>query len=99
MTKKPEYPEHEKQRKVLVESNAIGEFIDTGGYHLSKPHVHVEDCGHIQRDGYGQGCERFKGSLEPVHATIEKILADYFGIDLKRINAEKEQMLEAIRAR
>lgn len=34
---------------------------------------------------------------QPTHRTIQSILAEYFGIDQKKLDAEKEAMLTAIR--
>lgn len=35
---------------------------------------------------------------EPLYTSIEEILASYFDIDLRKINEEKEQMLEECRS-
>lgn len=42
-----EYPEHAKLLAVVDESQAIGEFIDNGGYILAK----VDGFGHLYTDG------------------------------------------------
>ncbi len=75
-----EYPEHEKMLAVKEESQAIGEFLEYSGYVLMK-HDH----------GYG-------GEIvpAPVMDSIEVILAEYFDIDLTKIEAERRQMLEAL---
>jgi hypothetical protein len=41
--------------------------------------------------------ESWNEGYYPVHGSIQKILADYFGIDQNKIEAEKRQMLEQIR--
>lgn len=35
---------------------------------------------------------------QPTHRTIQAILADYFGIDQDKVDAEKEAMFEALRS-
>lgn len=53
------------------------------------------DCGYAERnpayDSWGSG-------FEAVGQSIQQILADYFEIDLGKIEAEKRAMLDAIRA-
>lgn len=80
-----EYPEHEKLSAVRDESQAIGEFLDwlnhCRNYRL---------CSHSE--GYlGQA------KWEPIYLTIEKVLAEYYKIDLSALEAEKQHMLDAIR--
>lgn len=103
------FPEHEKMQKVRAESEAIGLFLDTAGYHLSERHVHTESCfdsgssvlAQQKWARYGPDdlapCGYREGSLQPVNLSIEKILAKYFDIDLAKIEKEKRQMLEDLR--
>lgn len=80
------YPEHEKLRKVADLSQKIGEFLDFGlakqGLVLCEAQDHWSD----------------ETQFYPTHKTVQSILADYFEIDQKKIDAEKEQMLEALRS-
>lgn len=48
----------------------------------------------------GQLCEfnDEMGEFLPTHKTIERTLADYFDIDLDKIEAEKRDMLDKMRA-
>ena len=75
------YPEHDRVKKVNVDSQVIGEFID-----WIKDEQHVLFC---QWDKYQE--------LEPVHKSIEQWLALYFEIDLVKLEDEKRQMLDVIR--
>lgn len=77
------YPEHAKQEKIVDESQAIGEFLDTSGCILAE---------YRTVDGF------LEPQLVPVNKSIEQVLADYFEIDLRKIEAEKRAMLESIRS-
>ena len=80
-----QYPEHEKLKAVQAASEAIGEFLDGG----------LRDQGLVLAIAVEVSGDQV---LFPASASIEKILADYFGIDLAKIEAEKRQMLESLRA-
>jgi hypothetical protein len=77
------YPEHDKLAEVADQSQAIGEFIDW----LSK-----EKGMHLYR--------YLKGAVCPVETnlSIQSLLAEFFEIDLKRLEDEKRAMLTAMRA-
>lgn len=79
------YPEHEKQSKVLDEAQIIGDFLTNlpNGYQLAEWH---------KPEGY------YEARMFPVNKTINQILADYFDIDLNKLEAEKRQMLDALAA-
>jgi hypothetical protein len=76
------YPEHEKMHKVQEESRAIGEFLEA----LPQLGLTLAD---VDIDGFGR--------LLPTHRSIQDIIAQHLGIDLKVIEQEKQQMLETIR--
>lgn len=75
-------PEHDKLDAVKDASQAIGEFIDYGAAE--------------------QGltlCETHRnGRLYPTSRSIPAILARYFAIDQDKLEAEKQAMLDALRA-
>lgn len=75
------YPEHAKQATVLEKTQAIGEFLDESPYVLAE---------YREVEGYRDP------QLVPAAKSIEQVLADWFGIDLGRIEDEKRQMLAAI---
>lgn len=74
------YPEHEKQRKILNEAQAIGRFIDW-----------------LHEQGMCIGEYDHNDILYRKSCSINEILAAHFGIDLNRINEEKEDMLNEFR--
>jgi hypothetical protein len=113
-----EYPEHEKLRAVSDASQAIGEFIETGGFTLGEfreagnngePRYVWEEGREIDRAPNGNdylrshadhnpAYESWRGELIPVGKSLTQILADYFEIDLDKIEHEKRQMLDEMRA-
>lgn len=79
-----EYPEHKKLLAIKDESQAIGELLEMG---LPSMGIHL--------------CEVHKGLTTdrwfPTHRSIQSILAEWFGIDQNKIEAEKRQMLDELR--
>ena len=79
------YPECEKQRKIVKESQAIGEFLD---WLQSERKIHLcTDC----KDDWGD--DRLTHAGVPIY----KLLAEYFDIDLNKVDEEKRQMLDELR--
>ena len=76
-----QYPEHEKLKAVQEESQAIGEFLEFGGYTLCE----ISDA---HPDAF---------PWAPVRKSINDILAEYFCIDQKKLEEEKRAMLESMR--
>lgn len=76
-----DYPEHAKQEAVLADAETIGDFITGSKYELGE-----------WRDIEGYHEPR----LMPVSTPIQQILAEYLGIDLDKIEAEKRAMLAAL---
>lgn len=83
----PEYPEHDKMAAVTDRSQVIGAFLDWL-LNERKPPVALATPSEAQWDYAGH---------DVVNISIEKLLAEYFSIDLDRIAAEKDAMLETIR--
>lgn len=81
---KSPYPEHERQAAVLADAETIGVFLDTSGYVLAE---------HIKIEGYALP------QLVPVSKSVQQIIADYFDIDLTKIEAEKRAILDALRGK
>lgn len=75
------YPEHTRQSAVLAEAEAIGRFLDETSYILAEFRM---------TPGYSEE------QLMPVNASVQQILAKYFGIDLGKIEAEKRAMIAAL---
>lgn len=80
-----QYPEHDKLQSIQEESQVIGEFLETCGYQLCEYH-----------QGFLEGGDGASGFM-PVRGTIQDILAAHFGIDQKKLDDEKRQMLEELR--
>lgn len=78
------YPEHEKLHAIHDTSQTIGEFLD-----IFLPSKGIVLAEHDEEGG---------PLLWPTHRTIQSLLAEFFEIDQKRIDAEKEAMLEAMRS-
>ena len=78
-----EYPEHQKQAQFLDASQSIGDFLYESGYTLAE-YVKFDD--------------REQEQFGPVSKRVERILADYFQIDLKKIEVERRQMIAAMQA-
>ena len=83
-----DYPEHDKLRAISGKSQAIGEFLDWLG---AEKHWFLAEWDGIKR---ADGDER----AWPASYSITKLLAEFFEIDLDKIEAEKRAMLEALRA-
>ena len=80
---------HECDRLVAVsgESQAIGEFLDTAGYTLGEWVSEYEGAD-------GRIHEYMNGPrLEPVGKSINDLLAEYFKIDMARVEAERRALL------
>lgn len=75
------YPEHDKLSAIMEVSQEIGLFLDHG---LPRQHLVLAQWGDDE-------------VLYPSHRSIDKILAEYFGIDRDRLDDEKRAMLAAMR--
>ena len=83
-TKQPECPECEKLVDVSKESQPIGEFIEW----LKRKY---DICELVEsEDMYG-------GEYVPVYKTTNQLLADYFQIDLDKVEHERRALLDWLR--
>lgn len=80
----PEAPECERMKEVAPLSNEIGEFLDWLGYEKGW-HLGEYDP------------DSLSGRMYPVQQPFEKILAEYFEIDLNKVEDERRAILEYIR--
>lgn len=85
-----EYPEHEKMKAIETESLTIGSFLEwlQEKYEIcefKEEAIECIECGEVN-EGYTSA-----------HRSIEKWLAEYFKIDLKVVEKEKQSMLDSIR--
>ena len=93
-------PECEKMAKVAPVSQEIGRFLDwmqqEKEFLFTRYHVHSEQC--EDEDGSYE-CGFYKDALEIVHVQPEKLLAEFFQIDLDKVENERRALLDAIRKR
>lgn len=78
-----QYPEHDKMSKVQTEAQILGEFLE------NLPSLKLTLC--------DSESDHTSGRLFPSGRSIQGIIAEHLGIDLRKIDAEKQQMLETIR--
>lgn len=80
-------PELDKMRDVKEKSQAIGEFLD----------IFCRERGYVlcKFKEYGKGSS--DGEYLPVIASIEEILAEHFGINLIKVEKERQSLLERLR--
>jgi len=91
------YPEHEKLNKVKDTSQSIGEFLE-----WMKGTKHFWICQVVDvepEDDEDYAGQDRREEFAPAYEGTEKLLAEYFNIDLKKLEAEKEQMLDDFRKR
>lgn len=90
-------PEHDKLEAVADISQQCGEVLEwlLSRYSFCTRHIHTERC---PRDEEGLTTCGFRdGELVAMPINVEKELAEFFGIDLKKIEAEKKVILDGIR--
>lgn len=94
-----DYPEHEKLHKIADKSQSIGEFVEwmqgEKGIVFGSYHEHDDGC---MGSGGFRVCGLRKDELCPTRVNIRTLLAEFFGIDESKIEAEKRQMLDEMRA-
>jgi hypothetical protein len=78
-----EYPEHDKMKAIVGDSQTIGEFLEW-----------LQEEGFVIAHW---GVDDWDETLLPDYISIERRLAAYFDIDLGKINVEKESMIEELR--
>lgn len=80
----PATPECDRARKVKDQTQAAGEFLEWA----SSQGIFL---GHYVEEDYGR--------FNPVHESVETLLARWMGIDLAKVEQEKRAILEWIRER
>lgn len=90
-----QFPEHEKMHAVKSRSQSIGEFLEwlrsEKGYVICE-RLRTSDGDEEEED------DDADYELVPANLGITKLLAEFFKIDLEKIEAEKRQMLDQLRA-
>lgn len=106
-SKYPPSPELNKMLAVREKSQAIGEFLDVflceKGVQLGKPHVHNERCAGWDKDrgkynpGADDRCCFSVGEFETFHYSLEKLLGEFFKINLAKCENERRAILDHLR--
>ncbi len=84
MTKASKYPMLDKMKELKEKSQPLGEFLNWL----------------INEKGYYLCVadeDSLRGRFIPINSNIEKILADYFKIDLEQAEKERQMILENLR--
>lgn len=104
----PKTPELEKMKQVQEKSQAIGEFIDIflaeKGFSIGQPHKHTSSCPGWEDDegvvkrirGKTNDCGLHTGEFIDCPVRLEKLLAEFFEIDLVKCESERRAILEHI---
>lgn len=77
----PPTPELDKMKACQDESQTIGSFLDW---------LYTESKYTIAEELVGS----WSSELVPAHTNIEKLLAEYFNVDLQKVSAEKDAVYE-----
>ena len=91
-------PETDKMIAVKDKSQAIGEFIEwlgTEGMIIARYATKEDEWADEGEERVATGT--YEGDLLPVLTSIEKILAQYFGVDLNKAEKEKRAILESLK--
>ena len=92
------YPEHEKLKAVVAQSQTVGAFLDwlrdEKGISLAVQHAHNESC---SEGGRWARCGYSNGDYAPAFASTRNLLAEFFEIDEEKIENEKRAMLAELR--
>jgi hypothetical protein len=81
-----EYPEHEKLDIIKDKSQVIGEFLEWLENEKEHYICYYEDNDPDEHDGY-----------YPINEDNDDLLAEFFNIDRKKLEEEKDKMLEEMR--
>jgi hypothetical protein len=98
---KQQYPEHKKLKVVQDQSQQIGGFLDWLSANELTICINTADTNRDELSGISRkqlGCpKRIQDLYLPSRRSPEQLLADYFDIDLQKIESEKRKMLEELR--
>lgn len=89
-------PELDKMLKVKDQSQSAGAFLDwlqsEKGFHLAKFHEHDDGC--YEKDK--RVCGLVEDNLYSEHIQIEKLLAEFYGINLNKAEQERTKILKSL---
>lgn len=98
----PACPECERLSEVANESNRIGDFLD---YFLNKKGLHLARYEEVRADVWNEE-ERERVTIDEMlvpaseyrgESGISRLLAEYYGIDLDKVEQERKALLDWIR--
>lgn len=93
----PKFPQHEKLHAVKEKSQACGEFLEwlrhEKNFSICVRHEHLPACCGKERF---LGCGFAKDQMEPVLVNTERLLSEFFKINLDRLHKEKDRMVKEI---
>lgn len=107
------YSEHAKLWEIKDESQAIGEFVEwlggkgiflaedkecTVSEYLDRETGSSRGWDLMHADQITENPEWFQSGTYRIHIPIEKLLASFFDIDQEKLEEEKREMLEEMRA-
>jgi hypothetical protein len=90
------YPEHEKQQAVREKSQVCGEFVEwlqQRGIHLAEWTTYT----YTRSDLGGKEHEGTRQEMALTRQSLQDLLGKFFGIDPQKLEAEKREMLAAVR--
>ena len=91
-------PELDKMSEVRERSQTVGAFVDwlrdEKNVTLCESHQHSEFCENSDED---IECELEADEYVPFSFRIEELLAEYFDIDLVKVETERRKILESLR--
>lgn len=85
------YPEHEKVEAVKRQSQAIHEFIR---WLSAEKKVHLAEWVPLHEGS--DGSQSRAANLHYTRQTLDNLVAEFFEVDLKKFQAEKDQMVEEV---
>lgn len=92
----PQTPELDKMKAVHDRSQVVGEFLEwlkhTKNCTIAVAHKHTEHC--YDGPGRAPNCGLFKGQYDPLYTGTEALLAEFFEIDLEKVEEERRAILE-----
>ncbi len=103
-----EFPLHVKMKKLQDQSQVCGEMLEwlqeTKDIHFAQYHEHTDacydedECPPMYEGQKAPYCGCFTETLYPINIPLLDLLHEFFGVDRKEFNAEKERMLEEVRS-
>lgn len=98
-----EFPVSAKLKSIQAQSAKCGELLEWmegNGLHFGRYHEHSEECHDRELCGYPANmpkkvyyCGCAEGVLYPTSISITRLLAEFFGIDLRELENEKRRIL------